>query len=116
MFELIQAGGWLMLPIIACSVIAMAITVERLFMLPAVFPSLQKEKGFCIQGRCSIGGSGIARFELLNYKMPHSCSVRGVSVHLCGLIPEKLGKVRPFDIAEAFIPTGSMFSQQALDD
>ncbi len=33
MFELIQAGGWLMLPIIACSVIAMAITVERLFML-----------------------------------------------------------------------------------
>lgn len=33
MFELVQAGGWLMLPIIACSVIAMAITVERLWML-----------------------------------------------------------------------------------
>lgn len=33
MFELIQAGGWLMLPIIACSVIAMAITVERFWML-----------------------------------------------------------------------------------
>lgn len=35
MFELIQAGGWLMLPIIACSVIAMAITVERFWMLRA---------------------------------------------------------------------------------
>lgn len=33
MFELIKAGGWLMLPIIASSVIAMAITVERLWML-----------------------------------------------------------------------------------
>jgi len=32
-FELIKAGGWLMLPIIASSVIAMAITVERLWML-----------------------------------------------------------------------------------
>lgn len=35
MFELIQAGGWLMLPIMACSVIAMAITVERFWMLRA---------------------------------------------------------------------------------
>lgn len=33
MFELVQAGGWLMLPIIACSVIAMAIIVERFWML-----------------------------------------------------------------------------------
>lgn len=33
MFELIQAGGWLMLPIIACSVAAMAIVVERFWML-----------------------------------------------------------------------------------
>lgn len=33
MFELIQAGGWLMLPILACSVVAMAITVERFWML-----------------------------------------------------------------------------------
>lgn len=32
-FELIKAGGWLMLPIIASSVIAMAITVERFWML-----------------------------------------------------------------------------------
>jgi biopolymer transport protein ExbB len=32
-FELIQAGGWLMLPIIACSVAAMAIIVERFWML-----------------------------------------------------------------------------------
>jgi len=33
--ELLQAGGWLMLPIMACSVIAMAITVERFWMLRA---------------------------------------------------------------------------------
>lgn len=33
MLELIQAGGWLMWPIIACSVVAMAIIIERLWML-----------------------------------------------------------------------------------
>lgn len=33
MFELIKAGGWLMLPIIACSVVAFAIVVERLWAL-----------------------------------------------------------------------------------
>lgn len=31
MLELVQAGGWLMWPIIACSVIAMAIILERLW-------------------------------------------------------------------------------------
>lgn len=31
MFELVQAGGWLMWPIILCSVIAMAIIAERLW-------------------------------------------------------------------------------------
>jgi biopolymer transport protein ExbB len=31
--EMVQAGGWLMLPIIACSVIALAIIVERLWSL-----------------------------------------------------------------------------------
>jgi len=31
--ELLEAGGWLMLPIIACSVIAMAIVMERLWAL-----------------------------------------------------------------------------------
>jgi biopolymer transport protein ExbB len=30
-FELVKAGGWLMLPIIACSVAAMAIILERLW-------------------------------------------------------------------------------------
>src|SRR6056300_367254 len=30
--ELVKAGGWLMWPIIACSVIAMAIVVERLWL------------------------------------------------------------------------------------
>ncbi len=32
MYELIQAGGWLIWPIIACSIAAMAITFERLWM------------------------------------------------------------------------------------
>ena len=40
-FELIKSGGWLMVPIIFCSVIAMAIIVERLWSLRAekVVPS-----------------------------------------------------------------------------
>lgn len=35
MFELVQAGGWLMVPILLCSVIAAAITVERFWTLRA---------------------------------------------------------------------------------
>lgn len=40
MLELIKEGGWLMLPIIACSVIAMAIVIERLWTLrrPRIMP------------------------------------------------------------------------------
>ena len=33
MIEIVQAGGWLMLPIIACSIIAAAIVLERLWTL-----------------------------------------------------------------------------------
>ena len=33
MLELVKAGGWLMLPIIACSIIALAIIIERLWSL-----------------------------------------------------------------------------------
>ncbi len=33
MLEIVQAGGWLMLPIIACSVVATAIILERLWTL-----------------------------------------------------------------------------------
>ncbi|WP_263079985.1 MotA/TolQ/ExbB proton channel family protein [Endozoicomonas sp. Mp262] len=33
MFELVKSGGWLMLPILLCSVMAMAIIVERLWTL-----------------------------------------------------------------------------------
>lgn len=33
MFELVKAGGWLMAPIIACSVVALAIVVERAWTL-----------------------------------------------------------------------------------
>lgn len=36
MFEILKAGGWLMLPIIACSIIALAISVERLLALRIV--------------------------------------------------------------------------------
>jgi len=32
-FEIIKAGGWLMLPIIACSIIAMGIVIERFWSL-----------------------------------------------------------------------------------
>ena len=33
MLEIVQAGGWLMLPIIACSMVAAAIIMERLWTL-----------------------------------------------------------------------------------
>lgn len=33
MLELVKSGGWLMLPIIACSVVALAIIIERLWSL-----------------------------------------------------------------------------------
>ncbi|KAA6185794.1 MotA/TolQ/ExbB proton channel family protein [Thiohalocapsa marina] len=33
MFQLIQAGGWLMVPILLCSVVAMAIVIERFWAL-----------------------------------------------------------------------------------
>lgn len=33
MFELIKAGGWMMLPIIVCSIVALAIIVERFWTL-----------------------------------------------------------------------------------
>ncbi|GGK68878.1 MotA/TolQ/ExbB proton channel family protein [Amphritea balenae] len=33
MFELIQSGGWLMIPIIACSILSLAICLERLWVL-----------------------------------------------------------------------------------
>lgn len=35
MFDLIAAGGWLMLPILICSILVLAITVERLIALRA---------------------------------------------------------------------------------
>jgi biopolymer transport protein ExbB len=35
MLEIVEAGGWLMAPIIVCSVIAVAIVLERLWTLPA---------------------------------------------------------------------------------
>ena len=37
MYEIIKAGGWLMAPIIVCSIVALAITIER-------FWTLQKER------------------------------------------------------------------------
>ncbi|MFC6672487.1 MotA/TolQ/ExbB proton channel family protein [Marinobacterium aestuariivivens] len=35
MFELLKAGGWLMIPIVACSVLSLAICLERLWVLRA---------------------------------------------------------------------------------
>ena len=35
MFDLITAGGWLMIPIILCSIVALAISIERLLALRA---------------------------------------------------------------------------------
>jgi len=42
-FELVKAGGMLMLPIIICSIVAMAIIVER-------FWSLKRNKGYRFLG------------------------------------------------------------------
>ena len=36
MFEIIQSGGWMMVPIILCSVLALGISVERFWTLRAV--------------------------------------------------------------------------------
>jgi biopolymer transport protein ExbB len=33
MYELVKAGGWLMVPIILCSIVAMAIIIERIWVL-----------------------------------------------------------------------------------
>ena len=33
MFEIVRAGGWLMLPLLLCSVVAVAIIIERLWTL-----------------------------------------------------------------------------------
>ncbi|MCG7943666.1 MAG: MotA/TolQ/ExbB proton channel family protein, partial [Candidatus Thiodiazotropha taylori] len=33
MFELVKSGGWLMLPIIACSIAALGIVIERFWSL-----------------------------------------------------------------------------------
>ena len=35
MFELLQSGGWLMIPIVACSILAFAICLERFWTLRA---------------------------------------------------------------------------------
>ena len=35
MWELIKSGGWIMLPIVLCSIIAVAIVIERLWTLRA---------------------------------------------------------------------------------
>ncbi|WP_205849087.1 MotA/TolQ/ExbB proton channel family protein [Natronospirillum operosum] len=35
MFEIVKAGGWLMVPIIICSILAIAITIERFWVLRA---------------------------------------------------------------------------------
>ncbi|MBK1727010.1 MotA/TolQ/ExbB proton channel family protein [Halorhodospira neutriphila] len=54
MLELIQAGGWLMIPILVCSVLALAITLERLWALrreTILPPALRGQARRLAQGR-----------------------------------------------------------------
>ena len=41
MWELVKAGGWLMLPLVLCSIFTIAIAIERFIRLrkPAVLPA-----------------------------------------------------------------------------
>ena len=65
MFELIKAGGWLMLPILACSVAAMAICFERLWFLK--------------KDRISPDGLLAEVFELIKCEMMTPERLRGIA-------------------------------------
>lgn len=52
MLEIVQAGGWFMLPIIACSVVAVAIVLERLWTLQrarVLPPHITAKAWTCVQ-------------------------------------------------------------------
>ncbi len=65
MLEIVQAGGWLMLPIIACSIAAAAIILERLWTLQhhRVLPSELAEQVTHWAGRRTIGPEHLQRLH-----------------------------------------------------
>ena len=69
MFELIKAGGWVMLPLILCSIAALAIIGERLWTLRKQFvapPTLVNQ----VQAWLKAGQMNDARLELLRDSSP----------------------------------------------
>ncbi len=66
MWDLIKAGGWLMLPIIACSVIAMAIVLERLWALRrsrVLPPQLVQALHKAVEGNALVTAEGLLRLS-----------------------------------------------------
>ena len=45
MLEIVKAGGWLMVPIVACSIVAVAIFFERLWTLPRALGRAASSRG-----------------------------------------------------------------------
>jgi biopolymer transport protein ExbB len=85
MIEIISAGGWLMLPILVCSVLALAIGLERLFSLRAtrVMPTgLFESTRAALQG----GVLGSERLSELSVSSPLG------SVFAAGLQHARLGR------------------------
>lgn len=65
MFTLLTAGGWLMLPLLACSMLAMAITLERLWVLrhSQVVPASLVERARRLEGQEQINNSKLAELH-----------------------------------------------------
>ncbi|MGD2167590.1 MAG: MotA/TolQ/ExbB proton channel family protein, partial [Gammaproteobacteria bacterium] len=65
MLEIVQAGGWLMLPIIACSIAAAAIILERLWTLQhnRVLPSELAQQVTHWAGRRTISAEHLQRLH-----------------------------------------------------
>ena len=65
MLEIVQAGGWLMLPIIACSIAAAAIILERLWTLQhnRVLPSELADQVSHWAGRHTISPEHLQRLH-----------------------------------------------------
>ncbi|MDX1604863.1 MAG: MotA/TolQ/ExbB proton channel family protein [Candidatus Competibacterales bacterium] len=66
MLELIRAGGWLMLPILVCSVLAMAITLERFWALRTrrvLPPQLLRALRIASEGTSRLTIDGLLRFS-----------------------------------------------------
>jgi biopolymer transport protein ExbB len=66
MFELIKSGGWMMLPIILCSIVAMGIIVERLWSLrkKKILPSELVPKVWAISREDELDTATIRRLKV----------------------------------------------------